>query len=302
MIKSITQQELFNSICLTLGRSCSLSSTANPAPRPLDPVNSNSKTQAGMRVLLAEDNAINQKLALRILEKAGYNAMLAHNGQEAVEMAAASAFDLILMDMQMPVMGGIEATRKIREHEQETQTHIPIIGLTANAMASDRDACFAAGMDGYVSEPIRTDLLFEEIQRVFSSLGIQPRTQETLPSFSQEETLSIFNQEESMARMGGDKELLLELAQIFFADYPAKLEEMRKAIEQENAKQLALSAHHLRGSASTFSAKRLEQITRELEKEANTGSLHNAASLFKGLENEMTTFEAHFRSLMGMEE
>src|SRR6202008_2159324 len=111
-------------------------------------------------------NPVNQKLARRLLEKMGHHVQLAVNGREAVELAASKSFDLILMDLQMPVMGGMEATQKIREQEAKLGKRTPIVAMTAHAMKGDREKCFEGGMDGYVSKPIRTELLKSEIARL----------------------------------------------------------------------------------------------------------------------------------------
>ena len=115
--------------------------------------------EARRRILLAEDNLVNQRLAVKLLEKQGHSVKVANNGREAVDTLAKEAFDLVLMDVQMPVMSGLQAAALIREREKETGEHIRIIALTANAMSGDREKCLAAGMDGYLSKPIRVDAL-----------------------------------------------------------------------------------------------------------------------------------------------
>ena len=124
----------------------------------------------GLSILLAEDNSVNQQLAARLLEKKGHNVAIANNGSEAVVLWEQGHFDLVLMDVQMPVMDGFEATAAIREKERTTNSRVPVIALTANAMSGDRERCIAAGMDSYVSKPIRPDQLFEEMTRVVVSL------------------------------------------------------------------------------------------------------------------------------------
>lgn len=119
-----------------------------------------------LQILLAEDNLVNQRLATRLLEKQGHNVFTANNGREAVEAYSARSFDLVLMDIQMPEMDGLEATVRIREQERTTGTRIPIVAVTANVLQSDRDRCFAVGMDGYVPKPIRTEVLFKAIAEV----------------------------------------------------------------------------------------------------------------------------------------
>ncbi|MFA6012133.1 MAG: response regulator, partial [Desulfobacteraceae bacterium] len=128
------------------------------------------KEQGKLRILIAEDNPVNQKLTMRLLEKRGYVTGLAENGRQVLEELERQTYDLILMDMQMPVMDGIEATRTIRSQKKDVAfRNIPIIGLTANAMKGDRELCLDAGMDDYVTKPIKSQKLFEAIEKVCSS-------------------------------------------------------------------------------------------------------------------------------------
>jgi two-component system sensor histidine kinase/response regulator len=119
-----------------------------------------------LRILLAEDNLVNQKFAMKVLQAAGHTVVTALNGKLAFDAWKAEALDLILMDVQMPDMDGLDATRRIREQEQGTGKRIPIIAMTANAMKGDREMCLEAGMDGYVAKPVRRDNLFAEIDRL----------------------------------------------------------------------------------------------------------------------------------------
>ena len=127
------------------------------------------ENRARLRVLLAEDNLVNQTLAVRILQKRGHTVVVAENGRQAIDILGEQPFDLILMDMQMPELGGVEAAMLIREHEKSTHEHIPIIALTANAMSGDRESCLVSGMDDYVSKPIQVKELFAAIERALAS-------------------------------------------------------------------------------------------------------------------------------------
>jgi CheY-like chemotaxis protein len=118
--------------------------------------------------LLAEDNPVNQKFGIRLLEGAGHKVVVAQNGREAVDLWGREEFDLILMDMQMPEMDGLDATRAIRAGESGSGKRVAIIAMTANAMAGDREACMSAGMDGYVAKPVKKEALFAEMFRVLS--------------------------------------------------------------------------------------------------------------------------------------
>jgi CheY-like chemotaxis protein len=123
------------------------------------------ENHAGLKILLAEDNAVNQKVAVRVLEKRGHKVVVAGNGKAAVEATAMEEFDLVLMDVQMPEMDGLEATAAIRVREQTTGRHIPIIAMTAHAMVGDKEDCLAAGMDSYLSKPLQFKELFAVIER-----------------------------------------------------------------------------------------------------------------------------------------
>ena len=160
LFKPVRKRELLAAILAALGQSA----IASPSP-PV--VKAEQPTKAkGLRILLAEDNRVNQIVATRITEKMGHSVVVAGNGQIALLLLAAQPFDLVLMDVQMPEMDGLTATRKIRENEQSTPFHVPIIAMTAHAMKGDRERCIAAGMDGYVSKPISGPLLEEEIGSV----------------------------------------------------------------------------------------------------------------------------------------
>jgi two-component system sensor histidine kinase/response regulator len=127
-----------------------------------------------LRILLAEDNVVNQKVAARVLERRGHSVTVANNGAEAVNLYGRDKFDVILMDIQMPEMNGYEATAAIRGHERTAGTHIPIIALTAHAMAGDRDRCLAAGMDDYVSKPIHLEELLQKVEQFSPSSAPSP--------------------------------------------------------------------------------------------------------------------------------
>jgi CheY-like chemotaxis protein len=157
LIKPISQEGLWYAILVALG---------TPAAPPAAPVPSSPDVgaeQRQLRVLLAEDNVVNQKLAVRLLTKRGCTVVVANNGKEALAALARGPFDVVLMDVQMPEMSGFEATSAIRQRERETGGHVPIIAMTAHAMRGDRERCLEAGMDHYVSKPIRAQDLFEAI-------------------------------------------------------------------------------------------------------------------------------------------
>jgi CheY-like chemotaxis protein len=160
LFKPSTQSTLLDASVRALAPRDSVSPTA-PATAVVEP-----RADTGLRVLLVEDNDVNRKFAVRVLEKAGWNVEIATNGREAVDAYERTSFDMILMDLQMPVMDGLEATRHIRSLEKNRDHRTPIVAMTANAMTGDRERCLDAGMDGYVSKPVRRAVLMEEMDRV----------------------------------------------------------------------------------------------------------------------------------------
>jgi signal transduction histidine kinase/DNA-binding response OmpR family regulator len=183
------------------------------------------RPQTGICILLAEDNPVNQYFALRLLQKRGYEVVLAGSGREVLAALEKQTFDLILMDVQMPEMDGFEATAAIREKEKATGTHVPIVAMTAHAMAGDRERCLAAGMDNYVSKPIRSQELFAAIAGFApapGSLGAENRIDKKEDGVRDESAL--------LTRPDGDTELLKELVDSFLETSSGEMQEIRDAI------------------------------------------------------------------------
>jgi PAS domain S-box-containing protein len=219
-----------------------------------------------LKILLSEDNAVNQKLAIRILEKAGHHVTLAQTGREAVaawEKAGDPGFDVLLMDIQMPEMDGMEATAEIRGRERKSGKHVPILAMTAHAMRGDRERCLANGMDGYISKPIHPVDLFAEIERcVGSPKGNAPMTENT------QGTSELIDRTTLLERVEGDRELLAEMIQIFREEAPALVSTMRESLQSGDWVLLERSAHSLKGAASNLSSKPTATVALKLEHEA----------------------------------
>ncbi|WP_395006039.1 PAS domain S-box protein [Undibacterium sp.] len=223
----------------------------------------------GLRVLVAEDNPINQKLAASLLDKWGYVHDLAENGCIAVEKYQKNQYDVILMDMQMPEMGGIEATQIIRGLEVSDQ-HIPIIAMTANAMQGDRERCLEAGMDYYLSKPIKSDALKEILSLLTSQTynnqptSVRPHPESNL--FAQvDQTTDSPSFNFAAAILEGDDEVIEIITPMFLESCDKQIEEIRCAIETANAELLLRSAHTFKGLVGNFHAKPLEQLSKALE-------------------------------------
>jgi signal transduction histidine kinase/CheY-like chemotaxis protein/HPt (histidine-containing phosphotransfer) domain-containing protein len=216
-------------------------------------------------ILLAEDNPVNQKLAVKLLEKQGHTVRVADNGRLAVEAWRQGGHDFVLMDMMMPEMDGLEATRRIREEEQTRGGRIPIIAMTANAMQGDRERCLDAGMDGYVSKPVKPEVLYQEIERVLgASATATNKAPVTTPAADAEE-LPIYDRADALSRIADDEELLATLIDMFVADAPNYLTEIDVALEARDWNRLTRAAHTLKGVLATFSARRGETAAKALE-------------------------------------
>jgi CheY-like chemotaxis protein/HPt (histidine-containing phosphotransfer) domain-containing protein len=222
-----------------------------------------------LHVLLAEDNVVNQRLAASLLERRGHKVTIANNGREALSAVAAQPFDVVLMDVQMPEMGGFEATAAIRALQIETQaTRLPIIAMTAHAMKGDRERCLDAGMDEYLTKPLDPRHLCALVEQMAGDAPApEPRREPvTVPM-------------RVLARVGGDRALLAEISRLFVDDAPRHLQSIRAALDARNGESLRRAAHGLKGAAANFEADGVVTAARTLEEIGRTGEFeaHEAA-------------------------
>jgi len=237
------------------------------------------------QILLVEDNVVNQKLAVRLLEKMGHQVELVSNGAEACEALRAARFDLVLMDLQMPLMGGLEATRKIRESEEQSGRHVPILALTAHAAAQDEQRCLEAGMDGYVTKPIRREVLRKEIDRVTAqSATAEADGESPIPSACSE---TEWNVKELLERLEGDKDFFRELLQIFRDDSQANLLKAREALARKDLAELSRAGHTLKGMLRNLSMNVAAETAAALETAARLGAQGEAEALLEQLEHSL---------------
>ena len=262
LIKPITQRDL----------GASVPAAAPPRPGPA----------SGLRVLLAEDNVVNQTLAVHLLRAAGHQVTVAATGVEAVDGYTHGVFDVICMDLQMPDMDGFEATAAIRRIEAGCGGHIPIIALTAHAMAGDRERCLDASMDGYVAKPIRRAELLAEIARVTGSVGAPAEPPPAAPAEAAGAPMS-----GATLRFQDDEAMLRELAEVFLEDHPARLAEIRAALAEGDASRLTRAAHTLKGSVGVLCEDGPFVSARELEMAARAGDLRGAAQIAATLEQQI---------------
>jgi len=303
LTKPIKQSDLLDTI-LTVLRASSVE-TREPSLGPQPPLY---ESRRCLHILLAEDNVINQRVAVTILQKRGYTVVVASNGKEALAVAGREPFDLILMDVQMPEMDGFEATRAIREKEalsrstlsprsstlstqdSELRTpdselfHIPIVAMTAHAMKGDRERCLEAGMDAYVSKPLQVQQLFEVIESLLPT-GAETETGtpgQTVPAGP------VFDLDATLARVEGDRELLQEIIGLFCDEAPGLLAAIQESIARRDAKALGRAVHTLKGSVGHFGAQRAYDAALRLEVMGRSGDLTNVEETYAELEEEVT--------------
>jgi CheY-like chemotaxis protein len=238
----------------------------------------------GLKVLLAEDNAVNQRLAVRLLEKDGHCVKVVANGREAVAAVAQERFDVVLMDVQMPEMDGLEAARQIRAREQAECGHVPIIAMTAHALKGDRERCLAAGMDDYVPKPIPARALRAAVERQCRS-GSDGAAGEVVRGGQETNGLDL---RLALAFVGGDEALLAEVIRLFLKECPRLAQAVRDAVERGDARALWISAHTLKGSVSNFGAVHAAELADRLQALGRQGCVAEAATLVDALDSELT--------------
>jgi PAS domain S-box-containing protein len=259
-----------------------------------------------LRILLVEDNQVNRNLVTRLLGKRGHKVVVAQNGREAlaaVEHGPGGIFDLILMDVQMPDMDGFETTAAIRARELLTGGRVPIVAVTAHAMKGDRERCLAAGMDGYLSKPIRVKELFD-LLREYEAPPVQ--TTEVSHPREQEECRDVgddgqhVDRRALLERLGGDSQLLSELIEIYLSESPSLLAAAQRALQEKNGQDLARAAHTIKGSAGNFVARATLRTAERLEAFAEQGDFSHAQEAMSALEREMERLDRALIALRGV--
>ncbi|MBW2609114.1 MAG: response regulator [Deltaproteobacteria bacterium] len=266
-------------------------------------------------ILLVEDYPTNQRVAMMHLNEAGYRVDLARNGQEAVDAYSQKTYDLVLMDIQMPVMGGFEATEKIREMEtahsskltaqrqknneqQPSSSRVPIIAMTAHAMKGYRERCLETGMDDYISKPLKRKGLLAMVEKWIRAQGVRGNDEGKRIKVKGEDSLikvqegPPMNFEMMLEEFRGDKETLVEILEDFLEDVRGQLGNMRQALADKDAEAIRKQAHAIKGGAANMSAEALSGTAHELEKVGKAGALENGTKVFERLEKEFHRLEA----------
>jgi CheY-like chemotaxis protein len=280
LVKPIKADELQIAIIAALHREKHPPRASQPAPA--DPARVEA-TLRPLRILVAEDNAVNQRVALRILQKAGHFAVIVGNGKEVLEALTRDSFDVVLMDVQMPEMDGIAATRAIREQEARSGQHLPIVAMTAHAMKGDRERCLEAGMDDYVSKPIQR----AELSRALESI---PRSADRAIARhlgDDGESDCMLDGQAAPERGDGQEQFLSEIVSLFLANAPTRLEEIRNAVYQRDAERLTRAVQTIKGSAGCLRAPPFAAAVLRLEEMGRSGDLTDASEALAALEQEM---------------
>ena len=283
--KPVKQSELWDAIVTALnvpGQQKTRGASPSAAAR------TRARARRPLRVLLAEDNPVNQEVALRLLERRGHSVIVAENGKQALTAIERHKFDLVLMDVQMPEMGGLEATQLIREKEKSTGEHLPILAMTAHAMQGDRERCIAAGMDGYLAKPIDPKSFLQTVE------GISQRAtrSETTPQEAGSRDASsnaprALDTKALLEWFSGNRKLLRSIVKTFRDDCPRMMARIRSALAANDANLLADGAHALKGSVGNFGPTAALDTTRKMEKIARQGKLDGAWELYATLEDEI---------------
>ncbi len=305
LLKPLKQSELQQSIIETL-------SGADRSLRKKGPTQTGVlvRNSRPLRILLAEDNEINQQVAVRMLTKLGHEVQLTENGRQAIEALNESIFDVVLMDIQMPVMDGLRAVAVIREQEQLTGRHQLIVAMTAHAMSGDRQRCIDGGMDEYISKPINRESIIDVLERMIGQVDSRGASKiNSAPEIQNIDTLqhesidiSVFDPEAALLSLEGDRDFLKEIIQLFLDVTPAMMETLQAAVDSNDLTVAGESAHTIKGSTGSIAAQacydstlRVEQVCRNGKvkelKSAHDAFVLEANRLFNALKQHLSNLK-----------
>ncbi len=285
LTKPVKQSELLDAV-----RSVSGIPTRSGVRQAAPASGRSQRTKPALHILLVEDNPVNRRLAQHVLEKEGYTVVAADNGAAALKALESNRFDLVLMDVQMPRMDGIETTAAIRNREKITGGYIPIIALTAHAMVGDRERCLKAGMDGYLIKPIQPTTLLEAIERLH--LACSGR------SNSAHAERIVLDRATLLDRVDGDMRLLCEITQLFLQECEPLMASAREAMKTGNAGRFAYDVHTLRGMFRSLSATAAQEAAGKLEELDLVNNLEKVQAAYALLEQEAQALKAELGGMI----
>ena len=292
------QQVVLQILSGSTNRSASSSSTASKEvdAMPAAPHSApKSADRAPLRVLLVEDNVVNQKMTVTMLSKRGHQVSVAGDGEEALRVLDKERFDVVLMDVHMPKMGGFETTQAIRAREQKSGAHLPIVALTALAMTGDREACLKAGMDGYISKPVTAADLFGTLEKLFPNRGGSATPPAAAPRHRVR--ADVLDRAKLDQNMEGDEEMLRDIVATFVQDVPQREREVLDALAKGDAPLLARAVHTLKGQLMALAAGPASDAAVRLEILARCGNLAEAEGVVGELQAELAQLLPVLRDL-----
>ncbi len=278
ILKPVKQSDLLDAVAMALGKKHLMDAEAGATSEFV------AERSDSLNILLAEDNLVNQKLAVGLLEKHGHRVHVVPNGRECVQAFQDNGFDVILMDVQMPLLDGLQATQQIRQLELESGTRIPIIAMTAHAMPGDRERCVHAGMDDYIAKPVRIRTLMQALGANIEDSHI---SYDLLKANQR-----LVEWQDAYETVGGDRGLLCDLIDVFVQERSSMMQEIRSSIENGDARELRRSAHAIKGALMHLGARKTAELARRLEAIGESGDMTDDGLWFERLETstqELTT-------------
>ena len=289
LVKPIMADDLLRSILIALELAEPCSDHRGSVAKTTQATDLETNPIKPMQILLADDNLINQKVAVRMLERQGHTVVVADDGTEVLQILKRQSFDVVLMDVQMPVMGGFEATARIRALEESTGAHLPVIAMTAHAMKGDAERCQGAGMDGYLSKPIKSRELAAALRMVTTPASITEATSSAKPP------IETFDCVELMKSVDDDLETLSEFVDLFAEMMPRSLTAIRKSIEENDPQALFQASHYIKGTLLSFYAPAAISSAVSLEVMGKEGRMSEAKAKFENLEYDVRRLQAELK-------
>ena len=299
LTKPVKQSQLFDCLATVLGAGDPSVKTSKTGLVTRFTINE--ARQRKVRILVADDNIINQRVAVGVLEKRGFSAEAVADGQEAIHALEMIPYDIVFMDVQMPVMDGYEATRAIRSGKTKVlNQRIPIIAMTAHSMKGDRELCLEAGMDDYISKPITPQALAEAVKKWLDPVQApSPEAPASKPKTISLQGQAVFDRPALLARLMGDRDLVKEIIAIFLRDMPQKIQTLKTRIEQGDAGLAGEQAHAIKSAADNVGGLVLSAVIYKMEKSCRAGRLQEAAALLPELERQFNLLQARLREAEG---
>jgi signal transduction histidine kinase/DNA-binding response OmpR family regulator/PAS domain-containing protein len=295
LVKPVKQAQLRDCLAVVLGGDDATAETPDVALVTRHTLHEARRSK--VRILLAEDNLTNQQVALAVLSKLGYSADTAANGQEAIRALEKVPYDIAFMDVQMPLMDGLEATRAIRSGKTGVlNPRIPIIAMTAHALKGDREICLEAGMDDYISKPIAPRALAEAIEKWVDKAQERPAT-DLAPGGEVKPPAGppVFDRQALSARLMGDADLVREIAAGFLKDMPKKLQSLKSLVDRSDARAAGRQAHAIRGAAANVGGMALSAVAGRMEEAGQAGGLEEIAALMPELKRQFSLLRTRMR-------